>query len=142
MGTAHSVSIPERCRFPAPYDLHETLRMDQTATVLAEGILGFNGTPIVAPNGVAISDSFQTRSWFLGPQFGVRGRKEWDRVSLDYAAKIAFGSTSNEVFARGNTSQMNAQGQIVNTTNGGLYALVTNSGSRTEAGSASSPKWS
>ena len=108
-------------------DLDGDLRIQSATTVLPAGVIGFNGEPVLAPNGVAIADHFGAHNHFCGGQVGLRGGYTWGRLGVDGSVKVALGATRESVAIDGTTSLLTPNG-VAGTVNGGLLALPTNSG--------------
>ena len=108
-------------------DLDGDLRIQSATTVLPGGVIGFNGEPVLAPNGVAIADHFGAHNHFYGGQVGLRGGYTWGRLGVDGSVKVALGTNHEVVAIDGSTSLLTPNG-VAGTVNGGLLALPTNSG--------------
>jgi hypothetical protein len=111
-------------------DLSESLTVLQSSQVLEDGIFGFNGQTVLAPNSVAMFDAFRTHNHFYGGQLGGRATFSWERFSADVTAKVALGWTE-EVLTIAGSSTLLPPGGTPQTTAGGVLALATNSGHRT-----------
>jgi hypothetical protein len=107
-------------------NFEEGLTINETSTVLPGGVAFFNGTPIVAPGQLSVSDSFQTRNNFYGGQVGVQTAFNYHRLTLTATGKIALGTIHQQVEINGQTTA--SVGGLSATTPGGLLALGTNSG--------------
>jgi hypothetical protein len=108
-------------------DLDGDLRIQSATTVLPAGVIGFNGEPVLAPNGVTVADHFGAHNHFYGGQVGLRGGCTWGRLGLDGSVKVALGSTHEVVSIDGSTALVTPAG-VAGTANGGLLALPSNSG--------------
>ncbi|MBX7105522.1 MAG: BBP7 family outer membrane beta-barrel protein [Gemmataceae bacterium] len=74
-----------------------------------------------------ITDSFQTRNEFYGPQIGLTGERRWGAAFVNWRGLIAFGTNHKEVTINGSTT-ITQPGGAPTTYLGGLLALPTNSG--------------
>jgi hypothetical protein len=112
-------------------DLDESLRFAEVLRSLGGAGGGFFlGAPVDPSEAIASFDSFQTRSRFYGAQIGARA--EWRRgcILLGLAGKMAFGVSHQELTVSGGTARVDAAGNVVATTPGGVYALSSNIGRR------------
>jgi hypothetical protein len=111
-------------------DFQESLNITQSTTVLGGGAILFNGnTAVLAPNGVQINDSFNTRNQFCGGQIGVRAGRDFGMFSVDVTGKLALGDMLEIVKTEG-TSSLVAPGATPATVGGGLFAVSTNTGTQ------------
>ena len=78
------------------------------------------------------TDHFDTRNQFYGGQIGARASWQRERLSLDVTGKLALGSTHQVVNIQGDSSEVLLPGAPVATFPGGIFALPSNSGRRTE----------
>src|SRR5207247_1354770 len=60
----------------------DKLRFSLSSTVLTPGTVGFGGAPAPAPDIVSWRDYFETNNQFYGAQIGLRGRRDFGRLSL------------------------------------------------------------
>jgi hypothetical protein len=111
-------------------DLSESLTVLQSSQVLEDGVFGFNGQTVLAPNSVGMFDAFRTHNHFYGGQLGARAACCWERFSADVTAKVALGWTEEVVNIAGSSTLLPAGG-TPQTTSGGVLALASNSGRRT-----------
>ncbi len=94
-------------------------------------IAGASSTNVIGvPVSTAFQDSFRTQNFFYGPQIGAEGGVRFGKFSVDGAAKIAMGVTSEFVTVNG-ARAVNAGGAVT-TALGGFYAEPTNIGRRNE----------
>jgi Putative beta barrel porin-7 (BBP7) len=107
--------------------LEEKLSIANATTVLPGGIAAFGGAPVAAPNGITITDRFDTRSDFYGGQIGARAEFRFNRLFLDIAGKLAVGN-SHEVLNVSGTSTLFGPGGTVSSLPGGLLAVSSNTG--------------
>jgi Putative beta barrel porin-7 (BBP7) len=107
--------------------LDEDLDMLQSSTLQAGGTSGFGGTTLVAPNRVAITDTFDTRNQFVGGQVGLQSGYQFGRMFVGVNAKVAVGVTHQSVDILGNTQLLDTGALFP----GGLLAQPSNFGRRT-----------
>lgn len=125
-------------------DLRESLQIGQVSDLLPGGQASFLGTPVFAPNVLALNDAFNARNQFYGGQVG--GRVEWVHGCLfvDACCKLALGVRHEVVVVNGTT--LLAPVAILNTcppaavlgcptvAGGGFLATSTNIGARGRTG--------
>jgi hypothetical protein len=107
--------------------LEERLQISQSTNVLTGGILGFNGEPALPPDVVGVSDTFSTRNDFYGGQIGAQMEFCPGRFFLLLVGKIAAGNT-HEVINTGGQTTITNPATGTRATQGGLFAVATNSG--------------
>lgn len=115
-------------------DLEEDIEMMNRTAILAGGLSGYAGIPVLAPNSLFLRDSFATRNRFYGGQLGLRARIERGRWLVDATGKVAVGGIYQRSRVGGSTSLIQPDTGIVGTLPGGVLAQPTNIGkqSRTE----------
>ena len=79
--------------------------------------------------GFDITDSFATSNRFHGAEIGGRWQETYQCYSLELLAKLAFGSTRQQVNIAGNT--ITTQNGATTNAQGGLLAQTTNIGTYT-----------
>lgn len=109
--------------------MDEDLDIRSQSRVLAGGVSGFGGAPVLAPNSLAIRDTFTTVNHFNGGQIGARGTLERGPLRVDVTGKVAFGAVHQEVRIAGFTTLVTPAG-VAGTLPGGVLALPTNIGTR------------
>ncbi len=103
---------------------------DGTTQVLQGGSANFgNVGPIFAPSQIAVRDLFQTRDQFYGGQIGFRAEAQWGEAFVVLTGKVGLGGTEETLKISGVTAV--SPGGPPNTTQGGLFAVGTNSGRNT-----------
>lgn len=112
-----------------------------SVTVFEQNLAAF---PLYAPfagNTIVVNDAFSTHNRFYGPQVGVAG-KFWPGpyVSIDVAAKLALGVTSEDLNISGNQVRTLANSTKV-ISPAGLLALPSNIGSYHRDQFAQVPEW-
>lgn len=86
---------------------------------------------IATPGTIDSQDSFRAGNYFHGLDFGFRTTYAWsDRLTLNVLTKVAAGNLHRKVNIRGETTTTVNPAPPV-TVDGGLYALVSNSGEHT-----------
>jgi hypothetical protein len=108
-------------------NLQESLTVTQFTALLDNGVAGFNGTPVLSPNALSLTDNFDVRNEFFGGQVGLRGEFELGPMLLGLSTRVALGSTNQIVDIRGNTNLL-SPGGVVGTAPGALLALPSNTG--------------
>ena len=83
------------------------------------GLVPFDG------NTISVSDRFDTHNNFYGAQIGARAEWQVKRWTLSLLAKVAFGASNEVVQIHGSTT---IDTQPATVSNGGLYAVSSNSG--------------
>ncbi len=94
---------------------------------IQESLLGLAGAGPFAGSHITVSDRFDTRNLFYGPQLGLDYRLERGRWSLGLLGKLALGENHEIVNITGGQVVVSPTG-AVSTFNGGLLALASNSG--------------
>ncbi len=110
-------------------DLTEQLRINE-ATVVTNALVPPPPPPLVNdPVGTQafISDRFGTRNNFYGGQVGTDINFTIGQWSFDFLGKVALGDTHQVVDIEGNTTKV-LPGGVMQTAQGGLLALPSNSG--------------
>jgi hypothetical protein len=102
------------------------LELDEQLHV-TESLLGLAGAGAFAGSRIQVSDRFDTRNQFYGPQAGLDYELTYGRWSLDVRGKLALGNTHQVVNIAGEQVIVAPTGAIT-VANGGLLALATNSG--------------
>ena len=102
--------------------MNDSLLMDSTATDISGGL-------IPAGTVVAVSDSFRTSSEFHGTALGLVVDNHYGAWQLDLLAKVAIGNMHENVSVNGSSTVTEPDPAPV-TSNTGLFAQGTNSGSR------------
>ena len=104
-------------------NLSEGLHIEETSLVTLApqfvGLVPFDG------NTIALSDRFDAHNHFYGGQVGVRAELQYKRFTLGVLGKVALGVSHEVVSIRGSTS---IDTQPATFSNGGLYAVSSNSG--------------
>jgi hypothetical protein len=135
------------------FELDEQLQINQLSVILPGGFIFFNGNTVGAPNGVSITDNFDTRNQFYGGQIGGRVEGHWGRVSVEVMEKFGIGGVHQVVGINGESilitpAQTTPGGVLSNTfpslfpptitvfsgrtgVPGGVLATETNSGQHT-----------
>jgi hypothetical protein len=110
-------------------NLRETLAIAQTSTLLPGGSLGFEGSSVLAPATISVSDNFTTRNEFYGGQVGAQVEfRPWKKVLFVLlSGKVAFGDT-HEVLNSTGQSSLSGTGGPTQTVPGGLLAAGSTSG--------------
>lgn len=108
-------------------DLDENLAIVQNTTLLS-GIAGFGGQIVQPPNGLTITDAYDTRSQFFGGQFGSRLGCRYHRLVVDGYAKVAFGWSHLTSNASGSTTLVGPGPGSGQTLPGGILQVPSNSG--------------
>ena len=106
--------------------LEEDLRVRDQLTALQFGGLTFQGNFLNAGDMLSTSDQFATSNTFYGFQTGGKARWEFDWFVVDLFGKVAFGANNQRVDIDGQTTLITPAG--VQTANGGVLALPSNSG--------------
>lgn len=109
--------------------MDEDLDIRSQSQVLPGGVSAFGGAPVLAPNALAIRDTFSTVNHFNGIQIGARGTLARGPLRFDVTGKCAFGAVSQEVRIAGFTTLVTPAG-VAGTLPGGVLALPTNIGTR------------
>jgi hypothetical protein len=111
--------------------LDEELGITQSSVLLPGGVLGFNGSTVLAPANVSVGDTFRTHNDFYGGQIGAQVEfHPYQRIFAMLGGKIGFGDSHENVNASGYTS-LSGTGAPASTVPGGLLAVAGNSGSST-----------
>ena len=105
----------------------EDLDIAQRTDVLPGGVTGFLGMPVQFPDGVFVTDVFETRNYFFGGQVGCQAGVDYGQFSADVIAKLAFGSTMQVIRTRGSTTLLTDAGPAGQTL-AGMLVLPSNSG--------------
>ncbi|MFN4260806.1 MAG: BBP7 family outer membrane beta-barrel protein [Gemmataceae bacterium] len=111
-------------------DLDESLHIEDSSRILADGIAGFNGVPVTA-GVIGTQDRFDARSQFYGGQIGNRFSfflNDW--LQLSWYNKVALGGTHQSVNAFGTTALTLPDGQT-GVLPGALLTASSNIGRRT-----------
>jgi hypothetical protein len=106
--------------------LDEGLGLLQASQVLPGGVLGFNGTAVLAPSIVSIQDQLNTHNEFYGGQVGVQADFKQGPFFAFLSSKVALGSNYESSRATGQTSLISPT--QMQTVNGGLLASGGNLG--------------
>jgi hypothetical protein len=104
-------------------DLDDDLDVIQQTTLTGRGVGGFAGRTITAPQGLVVADRFDTRTQFLGGQFGAKFGTRYNRLDVGAYWKVALGWSHHAAETSGTTTLTGPGGGAV--VPGGL--LVTNS---------------
>lgn len=113
-------------------DLAEHLNITQKSFLDGPGgFLFAGGAVVLPPDGLTITDFFDTRNQFYGGSIGFRGGFDLGNLTLDANTKVSIGGTHEVVNIQGNTQHINAAGAVLGTTTGGLLALSSNIGRQT-----------
>ncbi len=108
--------------------LYETLRVDQTTTLLDGGTAQFDGKLYGAPATIGVVDEFEVYNRFYGGQIGLNGELRRNRWSVNGTAKLAIGLMNERLDTRG-FSTISGTGTNANSVvSGGLYANANNIG--------------
>jgi hypothetical protein len=110
--------------------LDEDLDVLQGTNLLAGGTANLGGATLVQPGSVLLIDHFGAQNDFYGGQLGARAEYQNGHVFARVAAKVALGTTVEELRVIGLTKQTAANGTET-TVPGGLLALSTNIGKTT-----------
>jgi hypothetical protein len=106
------------------------LNLDEDLTITERlTLLPTAPPPFVPGSTITVTDRFETRNWFYGPQVGVRAEWWRGRNFVNVLGKVALGVTHQEVIASGTTTFTTPGGASV-TQPGGLLVQATNAGSR------------
>ena len=116
--------VPSQSRIDATlgwryYQLKESLGIQEDLTSLRTS----------APGSFIINDNFRTRNQFNGAEIGVNWAGRRGYWSLDMLMRLGLGNTRQEVVINGTTQA--TQNGVTTTSNGGLLAQRTNSGTFT-----------
>jgi hypothetical protein len=114
-------------------EMQEDLTICDSSTVLAPGAASFAGNPLGIGDLLNTSDRFQTRNYFYGPQFGLRGETRLGRLGLSATAKVALGNTRQVVNLDGLTAAATAAGTF-STMPSGVLAVPGTTGRYTQDG--------
>jgi hypothetical protein len=114
-------------------DLQEDLNVDQQTTVLAGGVVAFQGEFLGPTTLVSTADTFTTHNQFIGGQVGLRGEQDVGYFFVNVNVDVGAGVTHSIASINGNTTVIGATPTApptpINTTvPGGLLALSSNSG--------------
>jgi hypothetical protein len=120
-------------------DLNETLAFSQRSVILPGGFSGFAGRLVFAPNEVRVSDEFDDRNQFYGPQLGATVEYQHYRFYYYGALKVGLGVV-HEVSSVIGTTTLVAPNGVASVVPGGLLALPTNIGRRTHNEFATVPE--
>ncbi|HEY6563586.1 MAG TPA: BBP7 family outer membrane beta-barrel protein, partial [Pirellulaceae bacterium] len=113
--------------------LDERLAFDESL------LTGTTNTGVPSGTRIRLTELFDTRNDFNGPQAGLSGTFRRRRASWDLVMKLAFGSTRSETLIAGATTITTPDG--TSTTNqGGLLALPSNIGRFTDRKFAMMPE--
>ena len=108
--------------------LYETLRVEQSTTLLDGGTAQFDGKLYGAPATIGVVDEFEVYNRFYGGQVGVNAELRRNRWSVNATAKLALGVMNERLDVRG-FSTLSGTGTNANSTvSGGLYANANNIG--------------
>ena len=110
-------------------NLNDNLQIQQNSTALNAPALTFNGASIPLSDSIRISDSYQTRNEFIGPQLSLRYEETAGAFTFGITGKLALGSTTQTVIIAGQSEHLSASGQTIATANGGFLATSSNIGS-------------
>ena len=99
---------------------------------IVENLTSADPAQTVAPLGtnILVSDNFRTSNQFHGGDIGLAGEMRWHSWSLGANARVALGSTQQQVDIDGATAVI-VPGFAPITNSGGLLALSSNSGHHT-----------
>ena len=111
--------------------LNESLTVNDKLTPLFPGSLDYLGKPINPGSTLTDFDSFHTSNNFIGGQLGGHYSYQGSRFVLDLTGKIALGATNQFTTIAGATA-LAPPGTQPATTPGGILALPTNIGSRSQ----------
>src|SRR5438445_13770569 len=92
--------------------MDEKLSIFHATTVLPGGVAAFACAPVTAPNGITVSDRFETRNDFYGGQVGARGQLYWHRFFVGIEGKLAVGSNHEGLSANGSSSLVSPAGTV------------------------------
>jgi hypothetical protein len=106
-------------------DLQERFGYTQTVTAITGSpLLSFDGNLIPATNTLQIADRFGTRNLFDGCDLGLRTAVVlYNELSMDLLTRIALGVSAQSLTVAGTTTQFSPGGSVVQTAQGGLFAL-------------------
>ena len=122
-GTTFSVDLMAGFRF---LDVDQDLEFGRR-TVYNANLAAFPTFLSFAGNQIQEQESFRTRNHFYGAQVGVSGRFFLEGVTVEGAAKLAVGTTNEEVRVEGNQVRTLADGTRT-VAQGALLALPSNIG--------------
>ena len=106
--------------------LGEGLNVGSTVTALPDGLVTFQGSPVLAPASVAVLDSFRTRNDFYGAQIGTVVEFQKGMWFADWRALLAAGVVRQSLTISGATSLITPTD--ITTVPGGLLAQASNIG--------------
>jgi hypothetical protein len=99
-------------------ELDEQLQINQLSVILPGGFIFFNGNTVGSPNGIAVTDNFDTRNQFYGGQIGGRVEAHYGRLSIELAEKFGIGGVHQVVGINGESILL----QPAQTVSGGVLS--------------------
>jgi Putative beta barrel porin-7 (BBP7) len=110
-------------------NLNDNLQIQQNTTALNAPALTFNGANIPLSDSTRVTDTYQTRNQFIGPQFCLKYEETLGSFTLGLTGKVALGTTTQTVTIAGQSEHLSASGQTIASANGGFLATASNIGS-------------
>ena len=121
-------------------ELDEELTVSQSSTVLAGGAASFLGQDVPPGSAFGITDRFGTRNQFFGGQLGGRLEVRHGPLFADVRATVALGVSEQDLEVDGLTTLGMPGLPPTQTTPGGLLAVGSNGGRRSDSGFAVMPE--
>ncbi len=136
-----NLGIPVTPGFGFRYaSLNDNLQIQQNTTALNAPALTFNGASIPLSDSIRITDSYQTRNEFIGPQLSLRYEETVGLFTLGVTGKVALGSTTQTISIAGQSEHLSASGQTLASANGGFLATSSNIGTYNQSNFSAIPE--